>query len=70
MPELYCTEDEALEMLLALKVTKVFGSDGSSNRMLKHAVHAIAASLTKLFNLLIFLFKLHVTGNVLVGKSS
>lgn len=38
-------------MLLALKVTKVFGSDGSSNRMLKHAVHAIAASLTKLVNL-------------------
>ena len=50
-PELYCTEDELLEMLLKLDATKASGPDGISNRMLKHTAHAIAPSLTKLFNL-------------------
>ena len=50
-PELYCTEDELLEMQLNLDVTKASGPDGISNRMLKHTAHSIASSLTKLFNL-------------------
>ena len=49
--ELLCTEDEVLEMLLALDTTKANGPDGISGTMLKYTATSIAPVLTKLFNL-------------------
>ena len=49
--DLLCTEEEVLELLLSLDVTKSSGPDGISARMLKATATSIASSLCRLFNL-------------------
>ena len=50
-PELLCTEDEVLELLLALDTSKANGPDNISAKMLKSTATSIAPVLTKLLNL-------------------
>ena len=57
-PELLCTEDEVLELLLALDTSKANGPDNISAKMLKSTAVSIAPVLTKFFNLLITTCKL------------
>ena len=52
-PELLCTENEVLELLLALDTSKANGPDNISAKMLKSTTVSIAPVLTKLLNLLI-----------------
>ena len=48
---LLCTVDEIFSLLKSLDVSKANGPDGISARMLKFTAHAIAPSLTRLFNI-------------------
>ena len=57
-PELLCTEDEVLELLLALDTSKANGPDNISAKMLKSTAVSIAPVLTKFFNLSITTGKL------------
>ena len=57
-PELLCTEDEVLELLLALDTSKANGPDNISAKMLKSSAVSIAPVLTKLLNLSITTGKL------------
>ena len=57
-PELLCTEDEVLELLRALDMSKANGPDNISAKMLKSTAVSIAPALTKLLNLLITTGKL------------
>ena len=57
-PELLCTEDEVLELLLALDTSKANGPDNISAKMLKSTAVSIAPVLTKLLNLSITTGKL------------
>ena len=49
--DLLCTEDEVLELLLALDTNKANGPDNISAKMLKSTATSIAPVLTKLLNL-------------------
>ena len=49
--EIFCTEEDVFNLLLALDTSKASGSDGISGRMLKGTSHSIAPVLTNLFNL-------------------
>ena len=49
--EIFCTEEEVLDLLLTVDTSKATGSDGISGRMLKSTAHSIAPGLTELFNL-------------------
>ena len=49
--DLLCTVDEIFFLLKSLDVSKANGPDGISARMLKFTAHAIAPSLTRLFNI-------------------
>ena len=50
-PELLCTVDEVLELLLTLDTSKANGPDNISAKMLKSTATSIAPVLTKLLNL-------------------
>ena len=56
--QLFCTEDDVLEMLLSLDTTKSSGLDGISATMLKQTAVSIAPGITKLMNTSIRLGKL------------
>jgi len=47
--EVFCTEEEVLDLLLTVDTSKATGSDGISGRMLKRTAHSIALGLTDLF---------------------
>jgi len=49
--EIFCTEEEVLDLLLTVDTSKATGSDGISGRMLKSITYYIAHGLTELFNL-------------------
>ena len=49
-PDIKCSEDDVLHMLLTLDTTKASGPDGISATMLKATAHSIAKSVTLLFN--------------------
>lgn len=49
-PELLCTEEEILDLLLSLDITKANGPDGISATMLKSTANTITHSITILFN--------------------
>ena len=49
--EIFCTEEDVFNLLLALDITKASGSDGISGRKLKGTSYSIAPVLMKLFNL-------------------
>ena len=49
-PELLCTEDEVLELLLALDTSKANRPDNLSAKMLKSTAVSIAPVLTKFLN--------------------
>ena len=57
-PELLCTEDEVLELLLVLDTSKANGPDNISAKMLKSTAVSIAPVFTKFFNLSITTGKL------------
>jgi len=40
--EIFCTEEEVLDLLLTVDTSKATGSDGISGRMLKSTAHSIA----------------------------
>ena len=44
--EMFCTEEEVLDLLLTVDSSKATGSDGISGRMLKSTAHSIAPGLT------------------------
>ena len=48
--DLICTEEEVLDLLTSLDVSKSSGPDGISARMLKFTATSITPSVTKLFN--------------------
>jgi len=48
--EIFCTEEEVLDLLLTVDTSKATGSDGISGRMLKSTAHSIAPGLSELFN--------------------
>ena len=48
--ELFCTEEEVLEMLCTLDTSKATGPDGISAAMLKATVECITNGITALFN--------------------
>ena len=49
--ELLCSEDEVLELLLSIDISKASGPDGISGCMLKSTAFTIAPVITELFNL-------------------
>ena len=72
--ELLCTEEEVLQLLQTIDISKSSGPDRISSRMLKATVVSIAAPVTKLFNLSIssgtFPTKWKLSSVVPIPKSS
>ena len=58
-PDLKCSKDDILHMLLTLDTTKANGSDGISAIMLKETAHSIVKSVAYLFNKSIELSELY-----------
>ena len=71
--EIFCTEEEVLDLLLTVDTSKATGSDGISGRMLKSTAHSIAPDLTEMFNFIFMLSTLHfgtiILNSLLNGKS-
>ena len=51
MGKFYCSEDEAIDLLTSLNLTKASGSDGISATMLKNTAFSIAPAIVMLFNM-------------------